>query len=480
MLFTSIPVQEVNAAESGGAPTTYTVTYQGNENTGGTVPVTETVSAGASYMVQSPSADFIKEDGTGIYLFQCWNTQSDGKGDDYYANETIPAVNGNITLYAKWLRWVQEHQVTVITNLDGVQTNIGEIFGDDSLNVYVKRDGDAEYRLLQNVGSGIYTVNVSENGTYKVYVLENGSYRDVHGHEVNIYNQSGQTVLQHYSVTYDKNDGVSETVKKNYHARTAVAVDEANPTRDGYQFAGWKVGDSNTILQSGNLISAELMGPVVLTAQWVELVNVTVKITIQHKVQSVDGTEDGGVDNSDQKSNVSIQLLREEGGYNIPVRDEVTLTSSSAGYTYSEEKKETSYVYVFEDVPEGKYHISTAKSGYASDRTHVSEKVIALNYTYDPSNFDLNFTVNVNGLTDANKHLLPKAVNVKVSYWGYNRENELGWHIITQQDGTKAPTSVLIDQNGEGNGFFTVWKNCVNMGFCRKKRTHLLFKNLNI
>lgn len=51
MLFTSIPVQEVNAAESGGVPTTYTVTYQGNENTGGTVPVTETVSAGASYMV---------------------------------------------------------------------------------------------------------------------------------------------------------------------------------------------------------------------------------------------------------------------------------------------------------------------------------------------------------------------------------------------------------------------------------------------
>lgn len=74
MLFTSIPVQEVNAAESGGAPTTYTVTYQGNENTGGTVPVTETVSAGASYMVQAPSADFIREVGTDVYLFQCWNT----------------------------------------------------------------------------------------------------------------------------------------------------------------------------------------------------------------------------------------------------------------------------------------------------------------------------------------------------------------------------------------------------------------------
>lgn len=142
-----------------------------------------------------------------------------------------------------------------------------------------------------------------------------------------------QTVLQHYSVTYDKNDGASEAVKKNYHARTAVTVDEANPTRDGYQFAGWKVGDSNTILQSGNLISAELMGPVVLMAQWVELVDVTVNINIKHKVQTGDG-----VDNSDQKSNVSIQLLREEGGYNIPVRDEVTLTSSSAGYTYSEEK----------------------------------------------------------------------------------------------------------------------------------------------
>ena len=52
---------------------------------------------------------------------------------------------------------------------------------------------------------------------------------------------------------------------------------------------------------------------------------------------------------------------------------------------------------------------------------------------------------------------MPKAVNVKVSCWGYDENEILGWRVITQQEGNNAPTTVTINENGEGTGFFPVW-----------------------
>lgn len=473
MLFTSIPLQEVRAAEVGGEtqPSTYTVTYNGNGATSGSVPATETVASGSTYTIKAPTGDFIREDDDGkVYLFSGWNATADGSGTNYAVGSDI-TISADLTLYAKWTLWQSQYEVKVTANLDGVPTSITEIFPDEGIQgVYVKNEKEgATYLSLTEVEDGVYTTNVTENGTYKVYFKKaNGDYEDVHGHEVIIYNQSGDTVLQNYSVTYNLNGGTlngsDASVKKNYHARSAATVEDYNPVKADYVFAGWEmqVGETTTVLKSGDLVTGEILAPIVLTAKWVRTVTKTVQITIHHS------TTNGEDILSEDRDKLIIQLLREEGGYNVPVGDPVILDGESSKYTYQyyETEDKTTYTYIFTGLPEGTYHIDGVKSHYDLERTHNHDQnIINLTYTFNPSNFDLKFNVKVPSVPES---LRPKAVNVKVLCWSYSNDesstnNSWGWHVITQQSGGKAPSSVAIvydDENetGTGSGFFPVWK----------------------
>ena len=91
----------------------YTVSYDGQGNTGGTVPVDETeYEEGDTVDVPMMGEDFQKSSGGG-YWWAGWNTQADGNGINYwfdsegYSEETnsvpfsMPA--SNVTLYAKWV-----------------------------------------------------------------------------------------------------------------------------------------------------------------------------------------------------------------------------------------------------------------------------------------------------------------------------------------------------------------------------------------
>lgn len=78
---------------------TYTVTYNGNGNTGGAAPMD------SSSYEQDTTVTILGNTGslakTG-YTFEGWNTAADGKGTDYKAGDTLAMGNSNITLYAKW------------------------------------------------------------------------------------------------------------------------------------------------------------------------------------------------------------------------------------------------------------------------------------------------------------------------------------------------------------------------------------------
>lgn len=76
----------------------YAVTYNGNGNTGGTVPTDSNwYESGATVTVLGNTGTLVK---TG-YTWTCWNTQADGGGTDYNASETFELTAGT-TLYAKW------------------------------------------------------------------------------------------------------------------------------------------------------------------------------------------------------------------------------------------------------------------------------------------------------------------------------------------------------------------------------------------
>jgi uncharacterized repeat protein (TIGR02543 family) len=100
MLVIVLIVNILGAGAVFAVPSTYTVTYDGNGNTGGTVPAAHTnVTSGASITV-SGEADLVKTD----YMFLGWNTAANGSGTAYTSGASI-VVTGDMTLYAQWVQF---------------------------------------------------------------------------------------------------------------------------------------------------------------------------------------------------------------------------------------------------------------------------------------------------------------------------------------------------------------------------------------
>lgn len=103
------------------ASSEYTVTYDGNGNTGGTPPTdpNSPYEESETVTVLANTGSLVK---TG-YTFTGWNTAADGSGDAYDATgeDTFSMPANNVTLYAQWLR-------------DGVTYYVDFAAGDDTNN----------------------------------------------------------------------------------------------------------------------------------------------------------------------------------------------------------------------------------------------------------------------------------------------------------------------------------------------------------
>ncbi len=105
-----------NGSSGGGgsSSTTYTVSYSANGGTGGIKD--SSLKKSSTYTVRTDSSAEVANDG---YTFIGWNTQADGSGTSYLADETF-AISGNVTLYAQW------EVDTTIADVDTPTTEWGE------------------------------------------------------------------------------------------------------------------------------------------------------------------------------------------------------------------------------------------------------------------------------------------------------------------------------------------------------------------
>jgi hypothetical protein len=85
---------------TGGGPT-YTVIYNGNGNTSGSVPIDSTsYQQGQSVKALAISGGIVKN--AGGYPFHGWNTAANGSGTEYTAGSTFLMGSANVTLYAQY------------------------------------------------------------------------------------------------------------------------------------------------------------------------------------------------------------------------------------------------------------------------------------------------------------------------------------------------------------------------------------------
>jgi len=84
---------------------TYNVTYNGNGNTGGSVPIDSTdYEAGQPVTVPGNTGYLLKINVGGVsYRLAGWNTKADGDGTTYTPGQQFAMGTSNVTLYAKWI-----------------------------------------------------------------------------------------------------------------------------------------------------------------------------------------------------------------------------------------------------------------------------------------------------------------------------------------------------------------------------------------
>ena len=444
---------------------TYSVNYYGNGNTSGGAPTGESgLKSGETHTVLGNTGGLRKIVGGDTYIFNGWNTAAEGTGTHYDIGDKITIDDSNITLYAEW--YLQnKYTATVVTKLDDAETNADDIWGAGStlyIEMQTDEGGTGELIPLTKGAAGTYTAMVTENGAYHIWLEDaEGNLEKIHNHQVTIYNQNGRLELRYYSVTYDTNAG-TDTVTWDgqpapdtavYHLTTPVIDQSGTPLRYGYTFLYW-LDQNNNRIYPGQTITSGITEKTVLTAQWEENIDVTVEVVIDHN-----GGD--GFNNASNRHEALLQFLREENGVNLPL-DQIQLDESHISFTYDEVNHITTYTLVATNLPQAIYRASAQKELYEVTVTHTGEadenQHILVEFKYVPEDFDLTFDVIVNWDNEAEKELLPVAVNVKVLYWGYN-EGKLGWHTITQQAGSGAPTTVYIDpETGTGTGFYPVWK----------------------
>ena len=236
---------------------TGSVTYDGNSNTGGTVPSTATgVIAGATYTVASNSGTLVR---TG-YTFSGWNTAADGTGTSYTAGSGTFVFAGNTTLYARW---------TAAVTYNSNSATSGSVPTDSTLY----RPGQAvttaaNSGTLARTGYTFAGWNTAADGTGTTYAVSTASAFTISG-DVTLYARWTATV------TYDANGATSGTVPTDatvYRPGQAVttAANSGTLGRTGFTFAGWNtLADGTGTTYTVSTASAfTITGNITLYARW--------------------------------------------------------------------------------------------------------------------------------------------------------------------------------------------------------------------
>lgn len=269
----------------------YTITY--NKNTSSTVsslPGKTTV-----YWKEKGTISSTKPTRTG-YTFKGWNANSGGTGTAYNAGQAV-VLSGNLNLYAQWAPntytnkiW---HRMLGVTGDDGQSLLLGITDFTAVYNTTYKMDASLSTKIPNGYALS-NTFRYNNNGTYENYALgETMTQKAGSMSYVYMYDAID------YKITYNLNEGTNNSGNPSkYNVLNGVTLKA--PTRKGYTFEGWYLGDKkvtginegkNAKFSSVDEMYAELAkrttGDVTLTAKWTPF---TYKITYKGN-GSTDGME---------------------------------------------------------------------------------------------------------------------------------------------------------------------------------------------
>ncbi len=237
----------------------YTVSYDGNGSTDGTVPDAVTGDYDTELTMPGNTGNLVK---TG-YTFAGWNTSEDGSGTRYDVGDNMP-ITEDTTLYAQWT--ANPYTVTFDPESGDVnpvtQTKqYGSSYGEGA-------DGEVVEGLPTPTRTG-YTfagwydgAGGTGNKVTDVTIVQTASDHTLYA----------KWTINAYTVSYDGNgstDGtVPDAVTGDYDTELTMPGNTGNLVKTGYTFAGWNTSEdgSGTRYDAGD--SMTITADITLYAQW--------------------------------------------------------------------------------------------------------------------------------------------------------------------------------------------------------------------
>ena len=251
----------------------YKITYNGNGNTGGTVP-------GATYKAHGLNATLATNNLTKTgYTANGWNTNSSGTGT-HYNNATSYSGNGNVTLFAQWA--INTYTLTVkyytfagvsgnptdlkITATSGNTVSGSPISVNESATVKHTYSTSAQTITIERVNTGAsYYIDIGKVPTTSSSInTKTYSWTPTGNATINVY------VYRRYSITYNANGGTGTVPSTQFTIHgTSIKLATNNLTKTAYNPNGWNnaADGSGTAYASGGTY-AGTSGNQTMYAQW--------------------------------------------------------------------------------------------------------------------------------------------------------------------------------------------------------------------
>ena len=227
---------------------TYTVTYNGNGETSGTVPMdSSSYTSGAEVTVLGNTGYLKKDD----HNFVGWNTQADGSGTDYAAGAGLTMGTADVTLYAQWAPIIDEYSANQTVNAGAWPT----------FSVTPRGEGPFTYQWQVSTDDGSTWTNMpgktNDFLNFQATEAMNGyQYRCIVTNTASgcVAASPSATLTVNpapitYTVTFDSKGG--SVVESQTVSAGGKATAPAEPTKTGYTFAGWFKDEDLRSMQNG-------------------------------------------------------------------------------------------------------------------------------------------------------------------------------------------------------------------------------------
>jgi uncharacterized repeat protein (TIGR02543 family) len=295
-------------------PVTYSITYDGNQNTGGTTPTTGGYTTGQASPYSVLANSFTKTSN----VFGGWNTASGGTGTSYSPGASITTL-ADIVLYAIWIP-----QYTLHYAINGGSVTSGSL------------PPSALYDTGTLVGSIFSAV---ERTGYNFGGWSNGSTTIAGGGSFRIVEDSVLTAIwtpKNYTISYDSDGGSDAPNSFTKQIGQSYTVDSA-VFKPGYNFAGWSDGTS---VIGADAVMVMGSSNVRYTAQWVAKV-----FTISYDWNGGRGTAVSDVNYTFGTNAITLPLVgdRVKDGYTFAGWSESLNGGSALSATYIPSQTRTLY-----------------------------------------------------------------------------------------------------------------------------------------